>query len=73
MSVRALCGLDSRRQPLWLALLWAAATSLVLPGPARAQQLPDFTELVERVGPAVVNIRTLERSRRRGRPGAAAP
>jgi serine protease Do len=36
-----------------------------LSGAARAQgvQLPDFTELVERVGPAVVNIRTLERGR----------
>ncbi|HMO46758.1 MAG TPA: DegQ family serine endoprotease [Rubrivivax sp.] len=33
------------------------------PGLLRAQTLPDFTELVERVGPAVVNIRTLERSR----------
>jgi serine protease Do len=31
--------------------------------PAQAQLLPDFTELVERVGPAVVNIRTLERAR----------
>ena len=37
-------------------------------GPSRAQQtnaptvqLPDFSELVERVGPAVVNIRTTER------------
>ena len=36
--------------------------------PVQAQSLPDFTELVERVGPAVVNIRTLERSR----PGASA-
>ena len=33
---------------------------------ARAQQLPDFTELVERVGPAVVNIRTLERAHQLG-------
>ncbi len=32
-------------------------------GPVRAQGLPDFTELVERVGPAVVNIRTTERMR----------
>ena len=42
-----------------LALVWAAT----LPGSARAQarELPDFTELVERVGPAVVNIRTAER------------
>jgi serine protease Do len=42
-----------------LALVWAAT----LPGSVRAQarELPDFTELVERVGPAVVNIRTAER------------
>ena len=33
-----------------------------MPLPARAQGLPDFTELVEKVGPAVVNIRTTERS-----------
>jgi serine protease Do len=26
--------------------------------------LPDFTDLVEQVGPAVVNIRTVERVRR---------
>jgi serine protease Do len=31
--------------------------------PAQAQVLPDFTDLVDRVGPAVVNIRTLERAR----------
>jgi serine protease Do len=30
---------------------------------AQAQALPDFTELVEKVGPAVVGIRTTERSR----------
>ena len=30
---------------------------------AQAQGLPDFTDLVEKVGPAVVNIRTTERSR----------
>ena len=33
------------------------------PAPARAQSLPDFTDLVEKVGPAVVNIRTTERAR----------
>jgi serine protease Do len=47
------------------ALGLAAALSLtaVVPGPAVAQTvaLPDFTELVERVGPSVVNIRTAER------------
>jgi serine protease Do len=40
------------------------------PAPARAQGLPDFTDLVEKVGPAVVNIRTTERGRAaRGGPG----
>jgi serine protease Do len=31
------------------------------PAAGNAQSLPDFTELVEKVGPAVVNIRTVER------------
>ncbi|HSW04874.1 MAG TPA: DegQ family serine endoprotease [Aquabacterium sp.] len=36
----------------------------LLSGPAHAKvELPDFTELVERVGPSVVNIRTMERAR----------
>ena len=30
---------------------------------AQARGLPDFTDLVEQVGPSVVNIRTIERSR----------
>ena len=34
-----------------------------VPAPAGAQGLPDFTDLVEKVGPAVVNIRTTERGR----------
>jgi len=39
-------------------------TAFVAPQPAHAQGgLPDFTELVEKVGPAVVNIRTTERAR----------
>ena len=42
---------------LSLGLLATAA-----PVPVTAQGLPDFTELVEKVGPAVVNIRTTERS-----------
>jgi serine protease Do len=33
------------------------------PAAGNAVGLPDFTELVEKVGPAVVNIRTIERSR----------
>jgi serine protease Do len=42
----------------------AAALVVLAPAPAAAQvgrELPDFTELVERVGPTVVNIRTLEK------------
>ena len=44
-----------------LALLWPNA------GQAQSVQLPDFSELFDRVGPSVVNIRTTER-----RAGAAA-
>jgi serine protease Do len=55
------------------ALAGLAAVVLALgaaaPAPALAQgatrELPDFTELAERVGPAVVNIRTTERARAR--------
>ena len=57
-------------------LLAAAVVSLVClapsvhaQAPAPAQILPDFSELVERVGPAVVNIRTTERSRAAARAG----
>jgi serine protease Do len=49
----------------------ALAAALLAPVPAAAQagrELPDFTELVERVGPTVVNIRTLEK---RGSEGPA--
>ncbi len=61
-------------QTLTFARTWAGrvafSLALLLPAaawlshaPARAQtlQLPDFTELVERVGPSVVNIRTTEK------------
>ena len=53
------------RRLLALGLLALSLAALGLPKPALAQarELPDFTELVERVGPAVVNIRTAERSR----------
>ena len=48
-----------------MALALAATALVFMPRPAQAQarELPDFTELVERVGPAVVNIRTAERGR----------
>jgi len=50
---------------LWLGVLGLCLTVgvLLVPAPVRAQALPDFTELVEKVGPAVVNIRTTERTR----------
>ena len=47
-------------------LLAVGASVLVLPpAPAFAQvrALPDFTDLVEQVGPSVVNIRTLEKAK----------
>ena len=52
-----------------LALMLALAA---WPNLLRAQALPDFTELVERVGPAVVNIRTLERGRAAAAAGGVA-
>lgn len=52
---------------LCMAALWAPAAAFAAPVPAQPPAgqvvLPDFTELAERVGPAVVNIRTLERAR----------
>jgi serine protease Do len=43
------------------ALLLGAAALAPRTGQAQTLQLPDFTELAERVGPSVVNIRTTER------------
>jgi serine protease Do len=37
---------------------------------AQARALPDFTDLVDQVGPSVVNIRTLEKVTARGQSGA---
>ena len=56
---------STARRRVWLgalALALAMGGALAAP-PAGAQGLPDFTELVEKVGPAVVGIRTTERSR----------
>ena len=52
------------------ALLLGSLFAPLVPTAAVAQRvdLPDFTELVERVGPSVVNIRTLERTRGSGGP-----
>ena len=57
VRARAVCG----------ALAMACAFGLAVPGvwaqSAPQRGVPDFTELVDQVGPAVVNIRTLERAR----------
>jgi serine protease Do len=47
------------------ATLVLGVTAPVLAQAAATRELPDFTELAERVGPAVVNIRTTERARAR--------
>ncbi|MDB5872724.1 MAG: degP [Ramlibacter sp.] len=49
-----------------VAIALAVSGTMALAPPAAVAQtrvLPDFTDLVEQVGPSVVNIRTLERSR----------
>ena len=45
------------------AALLGLSLSLLPAAPAQARDLPDFTELVERSAPSVVNIRTAERVR----------
>ena len=55
--------LDARRR-FWLGMLALGLGAAVSTAPpAAAQGLPDFTVLVEKVGPAVVGIRTTERGR----------
>ncbi|MDP3138933.1 MAG: DegQ family serine endoprotease [Burkholderiaceae bacterium] len=46
-----------------LAVISTVALMPVRPVAAQARALPDFTDLVEQVGPSVVNIRTLEKNR----------
>ena len=61
-----------RWQRLAVTLLAALACLILWPLPGRAQAaaaLPDFTELVDRVGPSVVNIRTTEKVRPGQMPG----
>jgi serine protease Do len=57
------------RSCLAAGLLAAIAASTVLPVQsvwAQVRTLPDFTDLVEQVGPSVVNIRTLEKVKASG-------
>jgi serine protease Do len=68
--------LASVRARLWLGALalGLGVTGALAAAPVGAQGLPDFTELVEKVGPAVVGIRTTERTRTaRGAGGGAGP
>jgi len=60
--------LDSRAL---IALVLCAVALVPQPTQAQSRELPDFTELVERVGPAVVNIRTAERGRASAQAGGA--
>ncbi len=53
----------ARRHAATLCLAAVLSAAAAAPLHAQTMQLPDFTELVERVGPAVVNIRTTERGR----------
>ncbi len=57
-----------------MAFAWSApavAQTAQVPSVASVRGLPDFTDLVDQVGPSVVNIRTLERAGARG--GAGGP
>ena len=72
LSFQAAQPLHAGRRWVMRAAMGLALAVPWLPVASAAQgraELPDFTELVEKVGPSVVNIRTLERSGRSG-PGA---
>ena len=56
-----------------VALISVLALAPTPPAVAQTRTLPDFTDLVEQVGPSVVNIRTLERVSARGAGGAGNP
>jgi serine protease Do len=55
-----------------MAVSAAGAVMPVTPAVAQVRALPDFTDLVDQIGPGVVNIRTLERVAQRGSGGGAA-
>src|SRR3954468_12228741 len=58
------------RMALAVGVDGTCATAPVQPAYAQAgRNLPDFADLVDQVGPAVVGIRTLERARPGGVPG----
>jgi serine protease Do len=73
---KSFVALASVRARSWLGALalGLGVTGALAAAPVGSQGLPDFTELVEKVGPAVVGIRTTERTRTaRGAGGGAGP
>ena len=65
MNFGCIAALRSPRRLALHAVLALGLVGMLAPQAGAAPgQLPDFTELVERVGPSVVNIRTQERSNR---------
>jgi len=72
--------LQQLQRKLSAATLVAAALAfaplgmgLVAPAQVEAAVLPDFTDLVDKVGPAVVNIRTTEKLNKQMQPGGGGP
>ena len=64
-------GLQAGVLALGLSLGWAQAPALAQAPAPVVRGLPDFTELVDAVGPSVVNIRTMERTKVGNTAGAA--
>ena len=62
------CGLAVAMAVAGAVVLMPAAPVLAQSAP-QPRSLPDFTDLVDQVGPAVVNIRTLEHAHAGGRGG----
>ena len=59
---------NSLQSVLLAGMVAVTAVSAVVPTSsvmAQTRTLPDFTDLVDQVGPSVVNIRTVERVKRR--------
>jgi serine protease Do len=66
--------IDSNSLLSWLAAVALSVSSLLVPmasAKAQTRTLPDFTDLVEQVGPSVVNIRTLEKVSARSAQGGS--
>ena len=69
LACLAMCGAIGA--PLAWAQNPAPSASAAAPFGAVVRSLPDFTDLVEQVGPSVVNIRTVERVTPRNNPGGS--